>query len=708
MSQTRLLVAAVGGLSLAAVTLPSLLAGHWDIAVPRTAALLLYAAVARDLRHRIAEDARHRAMWRLARASAIVNMASLVLLGVWLPGTHATTWAPAIPQVVGVCLLVAAATRHPLLPLPRREWLRVGLEAGTLTAALLIMLVSTGVGVDEAQTWALGLMATVPACLMVIGLNRVEEDLLGRATVLAVPLLVIATGGAAFYALKDAPDQLDAVAGAQLIAIPLLLLVGLRVRTGATLHARLGARLLPDIAFLAAVCVATARRIMVTEEHSDAASMLLVGGGLMLLVRHLGTTVRLARDNQALEEQVAERTADLDLAMRRSRAILDSAPVGIGHLDGDGRILAANPMLCHLLGVDPEDVPPTVLLDLVGPGPLQDCLLGLASSAEGALHRPHADPMVVRMDVTPDAMVPGGPDGRILVLEDLTEQQRLAMDLQQASRLEAVGRLASGVAHEINTPIQFIGDNLSFLDDAVGTLLRWLGEPDLDANADPDANPAATGGGIDQAELAYLSEEIPEAVRQSLGGIERVASIVAAMKVLGHMDGTKMEPADLNAAIADTVLVARGETKHVATVDLDLGDLPLVTCHVASLGQVVLNLLINAVHAIAEQGRADGTIVVTTRQVGEVVEVSVTDDGPGIPADVVDRVFDPFFTTKAVGAGTGQGLAMARATLREHHGAIEVDTREGVGTCFTLRLPITPARPEVPAEQAALAEVGAP
>ena len=316
--------------------------------------------------------------------------------------------------------------------------------------------------------------------------------------------------------------------------------------------------------------------------------------------------------------------------------------------------------------------------------------------------------MVVRMDVTPDAMVPGGPDGRILVLEDLTEQQRLAMDLQQASRLEAVGRLASGVAHEINTPIQFIGDNLSFLDDAVGTLLRWLGEPDLDANADPDANPAATGGGIDQAELAYLSEEIPEAVRQSLGGIERVASIVAAMKVLGHMDGTKMEPADLNAAIADTVLVARGETKHVATVDLDLGDLPLVTCHVASLGQVVLNLLINAVHAIAEQGRADGTIVVTTRQVGEVVEVSVTDDGPGIPADVVDRVFDPFFTTKAVGAGTGQGLAMARATLREHHGAIEVDTREGVGTCFTLRLPITPARPEVPAEQAALAEVGAP
>lgn len=303
-----------------------------------------------------------------------------------------------------------------------------------------------------------------------------------------------------------------------------------------------------------------------------------------------------------------------------------------------------------VLGLPAEDLTPAVLVDRVRDPELHAVLAGERTGAEGQMTRADGEAVVVRMHTTPDVVLPGQDGGsRILVVEDMTERRRMALDLEQASRLEAVGRLASGVAHEINSPIQFVGDN-----------------------------------------LAFLHEEVRQAIRQSQAGVERVAKIVAAMKVLGHMDGTAMQPADLNAAIAATVLVARGETRHIATVELDLQELPLVTCHVASLGQVVLNLLVNAVHAIAEQDRADGHIVVSTRATNGWVEVTVADDGPGIPPELLDRIFDAFFTTKPVGRGTGQGLAMARATLREHQGTIEVDTCPGVGTAFILRLPATP------------------
>jgi signal transduction histidine kinase len=287
---------------------------------------------------------------------------------------------------------------------------------------------------------------------------------------------------------------------------------------------------------------------------------------------------------------------------------------------------------------------------------------------------------------------PGKPGGVVAMACDVTEQRSRDEQSHHESKLESLGRLAAGLAHEINSPIQFVGDNARFLEEAYQELIRvvevyrglidtsspigWLERQERVREAE---------AGID---FDYLRKEIPSAVEQTLEGIERVSTIVRAMKTFSHPGTKEQSPADLNEALEATATVTRHQISGVADLRLELGDLPPVRCNIADLNQVFLNLIVNAADAIADTGKP-GTIGITTAVDGDHVTIAISDTGGGIPDDVRSKIFDPFFTTKDVGRGSGQGLPLVRAVVHEGHaGTLALDTTIGTGTTFTIRLPI--------------------
>jgi signal transduction histidine kinase len=253
------------------------------------------------------------------------------------------------------------------------------------------------------------------------------------------------------------------------------------------------------------------------------------------------------------------------------------------------------------------------------------------------------------------------------------------MELGLAQKLESVGRLAAGIAHEINTPVQYISDSVHFLKCGFDDLLALI------AALQQGVEPKST------IDLQFLCTEIPLSIERIVGGTERVATIVRAMKDFSHPDASEKLLSDLNQAIETTLLIAHNEYKYVATVTLELGLIPEIMCNVGELNQVFLNLIVNAAHALADAGRDSdtGRITIRTRRVGAHVEIEFEDNGCGIPEAIVGKIYDPFFTTKEMGRGTGQGLALARAIVVDKHaGHISVVSAPGEGTCFTLRLPV--------------------
>jgi PAS domain S-box-containing protein len=265
------------------------------------------------------------------------------------------------------------------------------------------------------------------------------------------------------------------------------------------------------------------------------------------------------------------------------------------------------------------------------------------------------------------------------------ERDRLALELRMAQKLEAVGRLASGVAHEINTPLQYVSDNVTFLSESVDDLAKVIGAYRVD-RAHGDALAA-------EVEAEFLLTELPKGMQRARDGIQRVTNIVHAMKEFSHPNIDARSSADLNKVLETTLQVARGEYKHIAVVDLNLGPLPLVPSNAGELSQVFLNLLVNAAHAIDASGKdvSTGRIGIASRHAGADVIITFEDNGCGIKPENLDKIFDPFFTTKEVGKGTGQGLAISRSIVVDRHGgALEVHSIVGTGTRFTIRLPVTP------------------
>jgi two-component system NtrC family sensor kinase len=314
-----------------------------------------------------------------------------------------------------------------------------------------------------------------------------------------------------------------------------------------------------------------------------------------------------------------------------------------------------------------------------GPGPfLRQHLL-----ADGTLRQ-------VEVSVSPIEFE--GRPARLSLAVDVTGRRVLEEQLKQAQKLESIGQLAAGLAHEINTPIQYIGDNTNFLRDAFrdlsGVLAAYrIAGGDPVAVADAEAQAAA-------ADLDYVLEEAPRALDQTRDGVQQVARIVKAMKEFSHPGTADKSPVDLNKALETVITVARNEWKYVAEVRTDFDpDLPAIRGLPGELNQVFLNLLVNAAHAVAPAdptaGGGRGVITVTTRKLGNAVEVRVADNGCGIPDHIRGRVFDPFFTTKPVGQGTGQGLAIAHAVVvKQHDGVITLESEAGKGTTFTVRLPV--------------------
>ncbi|MGA2156434.1 MAG: PAS domain S-box protein [Bryobacteraceae bacterium] len=287
---------------------------------------------------------------------------------------------------------------------------------------------------------------------------------------------------------------------------------------------------------------------------------------------------------------------------------------------------------------------------------------------------------------------------------DITQRKRAEESLRQsqsqllmAQKLESIGQLAAGIAHEINTPIQYIGDNATFLAEAFRDLIRFV-EPHAElagALLYPGRTDFVTAleQSVPNVDVNYLRDEIPKATEQLLEGVAHVARIVRAMKEFSHPGPVEKAPVDINRAIESTILVSKNEWKYVAGLTTDLDpELPLVPCMGGEFNQVILNLIVNATHAISDVVRDSnqkGSIRISTRRDGGWAEVRVSDTGAGIPEGIRARIFTPFFTTKEVGKGTGQGLAMAHSVIvKKHQGTIHFESEIGVGTTFVVRLPL--------------------
>ncbi|MEP7306145.1 MAG: ATP-binding protein [Acidobacteriota bacterium] len=395
-----------------------------------------------------------------------------------------------------------------------------------------------------------------------------------------------------------------------------------------------------------------------------------------------------------LERTVDARTAELKANMERFKMLVESTHAVPWEIDTSTSTFSyVSPQVTRLFGYEADALcGRSTLWDLVHPDDrarVKSQLLSLADDGANVdfdCRVVAASQRVIDVRSVVSAHERGGVGSVVLrgITIDVTQQKRLEFELRQAQKLESVGRLASGVAHEINTPVQFVSDSVHFVRDAMRDLALVLqkyreGAPDV-AEAEADAD------------LPYLLENVPKALDRSLEGLGRVAVIVRSMKQFAHPDQVEMTAVDLNQAISSTLIIARNEYKYVAEIETDLGDLPLVICHGGDVNQVILNIVVNAAHAIGDI--VDGTdqkgrITVHTRRDGPSIVIRIGDTGGGIPDAIRGRVFDPFFTTKEVGKGTGQGLSIARAVILEKHGGdLTFETEVGRGTTFIIRLPV--------------------
>ncbi len=455
--------------------------------------------------------------------------------------------------------------------------------------------------------------------------------------------------------------------------------------------------------------------VLLTDHPNDSEAILDAGaddvvpasfsaGELRARVRAAVRSHRMYPQLNIERKNLARTVRMLSRSQARTRAVIESALDGIVLLDIDGKIEGMNATAERMFGWAQKDVAGKAFADeLLAPASRTALAQALSlrlsraakenRTAECDVAGRRSDGLEFPMECKISRFETGAGSGLCAFLRDLTEARRLELELHQAQKLEAVGRLAAGIAHEINTPIQFIGDNTQFLNEAFATFSAM--QQKLAEAVKPEAREEIAQLEQD-VDMAYLKEQVPKTLESTLRGVERVATIVRGMREFAHTDRGDAVATDLNRGIQATLEVARNEYKYVADVETDLGELPFVLCHAGDVNQVILNVVVNAAHAIADvvqgtQGR--GRIRISSRSEGSDVVIAVSDTGSGIPDGVRDKIFDPFFTTKEVGRGTGQGLAIARTILQKHRGSIDFETEPGKGTTFRIRLPIDGSKP---------------
>ncbi len=405
---------------------------------------------------------------------------------------------------------------------------------------------------------------------------------------------------------------------------------------------------------------------------------------------------KLIRYHEELEETVRLRTAEVRENQIFLQEVLEGIEAAIIVIDQESKaVMDCNSITEHLLGYDKKALT-TVEGYLKRVSDLFADLGDKSLNREFVVERQDGGAIPVLRNVLP--VIYKGVPAYAIILFDISERKALERQVNMDQKLLSIGQLAAGIAHEINTPNQYIGSNISFLSESFGQLLvihQRYTELMNRAKAGDDISEAIeeVSRQVEALDLAFLQEEIPHAVKESLSGVDQVASIVKAMKQFAHPEQDNLTSVDINSALTQTAAISKNEWKYVADLQMDLDSTnPLIDGYPGPLNQVFLNMIINAAHAIQEQigeSGPKGQISIRTTTNTSSVIIAIADTGCGIPADKIQKIFDPFYTTKAVGKGTGQGLSIAYSIVTEkHQGTIEVESKVGWGTTFTIRLPI--------------------
>ncbi len=430
-----------------------------------------------------------------------------------------------------------------------------------------------------------------------------------------------------------------------------------------------------------------------STQERDAESSLSMVAFLSMIAATLASVIE--------HDRIEEKNRSLSMAVEQS-------PVSVVITDTAGNIEYVNPKFLQITGYELGEVlgknPRILKSNQTNPEEYQALWETITNGREwrGEFHncKKNGDLFIESASISPIKAADESVSHYLAVKEDITERKILESQLIHAQKMESIGQLAAGIAHEINTPTQYIGDNLRFVNESFNEITQLLD------NYDALAQQISEGGAIsaqfkelqqlkEEWDMDYLRQELPLSIEQALEGVTQVSRIVQAMKQFAHPGTLEKLPANLNKAVESTVTVARNEWKYVAEVELDLDpDLPLVPCLIGDINQAVLNMIINAVHAIQEKigdsPKQKGTIKVSTFvEHGEAV-IRIHDTGAGIPETLRSRIFEPFFTTKEVGKGTGQGLAISYSVVVDKHGGrLVCESKQGEGSTFYVYLPLS-------------------
>jgi PAS domain S-box-containing protein len=394
----------------------------------------------------------------------------------------------------------------------------------------------------------------------------------------------------------------------------------------------------------------------------------------------------------------------LQASVTREKDIVEHLADGLIILDQDGNIDSINSMGLKMFGYEKHSLDGCQIKQLM---PSLD-FIHLSKQGEDAQNlgqnfveqgiKRTKEPFPIEVNFSAMSMQIQDKNLFNCVIRDISKRVQLEGQLRQAQKLESIGQLAAGIAHEINTPTQYVSDNTSFLKNASQTCLEIVSATQelLNSNNDTEQQQCIEKlrSLIDNGDIDFIREEMPLAIEQSLEGLQRITKIVGAMKSFSHSSDDTMQQVDINEAIESTIIVARSEWRYVAELDTKFDkSLPLVTCLRDGLNQVILNFIVNAAHAIeARYGKSEihtGLINISTEQEQDNIVILISDNGTGMSEEIQKRIFDPFFTTKGVGKGTGQGLSLAYSVIVEtHKGNILIDSAENVGTTFKIILPI--------------------